>query len=91
VLPGLADSYPLAGKVSGCLGPEKRAFSEALWLLPVPEAVSFCSPHSYLCRILKVQSGIQDVSQVEFLIRQLGKHKTMKKKKKTKVTSVPMS
>jgi hypothetical protein len=34
--------------VLGCLEPEKGAASKALWLPPVPEAVSFCSPHSYL-------------------------------------------
>jgi hypothetical protein len=47
-LPGGADISPLAGKVPGCLEPEKGATSEALWLLPVPEAVSFCSPPSHL-------------------------------------------
>jgi hypothetical protein len=41
-LPGRADNCPLAGRVAGCLDPEKGAASEALWLLPVPEAVSFC-------------------------------------------------
>jgi hypothetical protein len=55
------DTYPLAGKVPGCLKPEKGAASEALWLLPVPEAVSFCSPHSRLCRILLAESQNQDV------------------------------
>jgi hypothetical protein len=41
---------------------EKGAASEALWLLPVPEAVSFCSTHSHLCRLLLVESRIQDGS-----------------------------
>ena len=49
-LPGREDTSPLAGKVPGCLEPEKVAASEALWLPPVPEAVSFYSPHSHLCR-----------------------------------------
>jgi hypothetical protein len=30
---------------------------------PVPETVSFCSPHSYLCRVVSVESGNQDVSR----------------------------
>jgi hypothetical protein len=47
-LPSWVDTYPLAGKVSGCLGPEKGAASEALWLPPFPEAVRFCSTHSHL-------------------------------------------
>jgi hypothetical protein len=62
VLPGWADTYPLAGKMPGCLEPEKGAASEALWLLPVPEAVSFCSPHSHLSRLLSAESQNQDVS-----------------------------
>ena len=62
VLPGRADSYPLVGKVPGCLEPEKGFASEALWLLPVPEAVSFCSPHSHLHRLVLVEPGSQDVS-----------------------------
>jgi hypothetical protein len=39
---GWVDTCPLAGKVARCLEPENGATSEALWLLPVPEAVSFC-------------------------------------------------
>jgi hypothetical protein len=31
-------------------------------LLPDPEAVSFCSPHSHLCRLVLAGSGNQDVS-----------------------------
>jgi hypothetical protein len=62
-LPGWADTYPLAGKVPRCLYPEKGAASEALWLLPLPEAVSFYSPHSHLCRVVSVESGIQDISR----------------------------
>jgi hypothetical protein len=26
--------------------------SEAEWFLPIPEAVSLCSPHSHLCRVV---------------------------------------
>jgi hypothetical protein len=52
----------LAGKVPRCLEPETGTVSESLWLLPVPEAVSFCSPHSHLCRLVLVESGNQDVS-----------------------------
>jgi len=62
-LPGPVDTYPLAGKVPGCLEPEKGAASEALWLLPVPDVVSFCSPHSHMCRVVSVESAIQDVSR----------------------------
>jgi hypothetical protein len=51
-LPGGADTSPLAGKVPGCLEPQMRSAPEALWLLPVAEAVSFCSPHSSLCRLV---------------------------------------
>ena len=49
-LPGGVDTLPLAGKVPRCLEPETWSSPEALWLLPVPEAVSLCSPHSHLCR-----------------------------------------
>jgi hypothetical protein len=42
------NSYPLARKVAGYLGPEKGAALEALWLPPVPEAISFCIPHTHL-------------------------------------------
>ena len=45
-------------KVVRCLVPEKWAASEALWLLPVPEAVSFCSVHSHVCRLLSAESQI---------------------------------
>ena len=38
---GGADTYPLAGKLPGCLEPETWSASEALWLLPVPEAVRY--------------------------------------------------
>jgi hypothetical protein len=51
------DTSPLAGKVPGCLEPEMVSVSEAVWLLPVPEAVSFCSPHSHLCRLVSAGSG----------------------------------
>jgi hypothetical protein len=59
-LPGRADPYPLAGKVARCLGPKKGA-ALALWLPPVPEAVSFCISHSHLCRILLAEFQNQDV------------------------------
>jgi hypothetical protein len=61
VLPGRADPYPLARKVDRCLGPEKGAALEVLWLPSVPEAVSFCILHSHLCRILSAGSRNQDV------------------------------
>jgi hypothetical protein len=61
-LPCRVDTCPLAGKVAGCLEPEKGAASEALWLPPIPEAVSFCSAHSHLCRQLSVESRNQDGS-----------------------------
>jgi hypothetical protein len=53
-LPGWADTSPQAGKVPGCLELETGTVSEVLWLLPVPEALSFCSPHSHLCRLVLV-------------------------------------
>jgi hypothetical protein len=59
---GRVDTYPPAGKVPGCLEPKKGAASEALWLPPVPEAVSFCSPHSHLCKLVLLESQNQDVS-----------------------------
>jgi hypothetical protein len=61
-LPGLLDTSPLAVKVPGCVEPETGAASEALWLPPVSEAVSFCSPHSHLCRLVSAGSGNQDGS-----------------------------
>jgi hypothetical protein len=42
-------------------GAERGAALEVLWLPPVPEVVSFCIPHSHLCRILSVGSRNQDV------------------------------
>jgi hypothetical protein len=61
-LPGGADTSPLAGKVPRCLEPETRSVLETLWLPPVPEAVSFCSPHSPLCILVCVESRNQDGS-----------------------------
>jgi hypothetical protein len=61
VLQARADPYPLAGKVASCLGPEKGAALEALWLLPSPEALIFCIPYSHLCRIHLEGSRNQDV------------------------------
>jgi hypothetical protein len=54
----------LAGKVMGCLEPEMGFATEALWLLPVPEVVSFCSPHSHLCRRVLVGSGNLDTVSI---------------------------
>jgi hypothetical protein len=62
-LQDFADTYPLPGKVAIYLEPEKGAASEALWLPPVPEAVSFCSAHSHLCILLSTESQIQDGSR----------------------------
>ena len=59
--PARADPYPLTGKVARCVGLEKRAALEALWLLPLPEAFSLCIPHSHLCQILLAGSQNQDV------------------------------
>jgi hypothetical protein len=63
VLPGRMDTFPLAGKLARCLEREKGSASISLWLLPVPETVSFCSPHSHLCRLVLVESRNQDFSQ----------------------------
>ena len=52
----------LAGKVPRCLEPKTGTVSEALWLLPVPEAVIFCTVHSHLCRLLSEESWIQGCS-----------------------------
>jgi hypothetical protein len=59
---GRADTSPLARKVPRCLEPETGTVSEALWLPPDPENISFCSPHSHLCRLVLVESWNQDVS-----------------------------
>jgi hypothetical protein len=61
-LPGGMDTSPLSGKVPGCLEPETGSAPEAVWLPPVPEAVSVCSPHSHLCRLVSEGSGNQDGS-----------------------------
>jgi hypothetical protein len=55
---GRADTSSLAGKVSGYLEPETGSAPEAVSLLPVPESVSFCSPHSHLRRLVSEGSGI---------------------------------
>jgi hypothetical protein len=62
-LPGQGDTCPLAGRVAGCLEPEKGAASEALWLPPITEAVSFCGTHSHLCRLSSADSWNQDSSR----------------------------
>jgi hypothetical protein len=59
---GGADTSPLAGKVPGCLEPEMGSVPEALWLPLEPEAVSFCSPHSPLHRLVYAESRTQDGS-----------------------------
>ena len=56
ILAGVITS-PLAGKVPGCLQAETGPALEAPCLLPVPEGVSFCSPHSYLCRLVLAGSS----------------------------------
>ena len=60
VLPGRLDTSPLAGKVPGWLELKMRSVSEALWLLPFPEAVSFCCPHSHLHRLVSEGSRNHD-------------------------------
>ena len=64
--PGGADTSPMAGMVPGCLEPEMGPAPEALWLLPVPETVSFCSPHSHLRRLVLEGSGNQDAPANNF-------------------------
>jgi hypothetical protein len=59
---GGADTSPLAGKVPACLEPEMGPALEAVWLLPVPEAVSFCSPHSHLYSLVSEGSENPDGS-----------------------------
>ena len=58
-LPVRADTSPLEGKVPGFLELETKSASEALWLLPVPDSVSFCSPHSRLDRLVSAGSRNQ--------------------------------
>jgi hypothetical protein len=57
-----ADTAPLAGKVPRCLESEIGCAPEAVSLLPVPEAVSFCTPHSPLRRLVSEGSRNQDGS-----------------------------
>ena len=59
---GGVDSSSLAGKLPGCLEHKMVSVSEAVLLLPVPEAVSFCSPHSHLSRLVSEGSRNQDAS-----------------------------
>jgi hypothetical protein len=56
------DTSLLSGKEPKYLEPETGFATEALWLSPVPEAVNFCSPHFYLCRLVLTGSRNQDVS-----------------------------
>jgi hypothetical protein len=51
-LSGWVDTSPLAEKVPGCLEHKMGSALKALWFLPDPETVSFCSSHSYLCRLV---------------------------------------
>ena len=67
-LPGRADTSPLAGKVPGYLEREMGSATEALWLLPVPETVSFCSSHSHLCRLV---GTIRKPRSLLYFLRQL--------------------
>jgi hypothetical protein len=69
-LPGGADTSPLLGKLPGCLELKTGSVSETLWLPPVPEAVSFCSPHSHLHRLVLAESRNQDLkfSIIEIII-----------------------
>jgi hypothetical protein len=53
---------PLTGNVPRCREPKMVSASEAVSLLPVLEAVSFCSPYSHLCRLISEGSGNQDGS-----------------------------
>jgi hypothetical protein len=55
-LPGGLDTSLLAGKEPGCLEPKTWSVPEALWVLPVPGAVSLYSPHSHLRRSVLVES-----------------------------------
>ena len=63
-------SYREGAQISGlqtCLlaedkGPKTGSVPEAVSLLPVLEAVSFCSPHSHLCKLVSEGSGNQDGS-----------------------------
>jgi hypothetical protein len=59
ILQGGVDTSLLARKVPICLEAEMGSAPEAVWLLPVPEAVSFYSPHSHLCRLISEGSGSQ--------------------------------
>ena len=61
-LPVRTDNSFLVGKVPGCLEPERGPAPEALWPLPILEAVSFFSPHSHLHRVVSKVSGKQDGS-----------------------------
>jgi hypothetical protein len=64
---GKLSSYREGAQISGvrtCLlaeyeGPKQGHFLEAVLLWPVPEAVSFCSPHSHLHRQVSEGSGNQ--------------------------------
>ena len=60
--PGWGRHLSSGSEVSGHLEPETGSATEALWLLPVPEAVSFRSPHSHLCRLVLAGFKNQDGS-----------------------------
>jgi hypothetical protein len=57
---GGVDICPPAEEVIGCLDPETWSAPESVWLQSVSEAVSFCSPHSHLPRLVSVGSQHQD-------------------------------
>jgi hypothetical protein len=59
---GRADTAPLAGKVPGSLEHKTWSAPEALWLPPVPEDISFCSPHSHLSSVVLEESQNQEGS-----------------------------
>ena len=63
--PKMAPSSSLAGKVPRYLEPETGSVSEAVSLLPVPEALFFfCSLHSHLSRLVSEGPGTQDGSPI---------------------------
>ena len=47
-LPSQADTYPLVGRVAGCLWPEKGGASEALWLC-LSQKLSSSVVHALTC------------------------------------------
>ena len=63
--PSQAGQTPFSGREGARMsGARSRPALEVLCLLPDPEAVSFCSPHSHLCTLVLVGSRKEDVSRV---------------------------